>query len=300
MDSIRIIEPFGAGGGPDVVARVVATNLSALWDEPVTVENHPGDGSTRAPSLVARSAADGRTLLVNTSAHAYSAALAENLPYDPLNDFIPVASLTSQPYVLIASAASGIRSLRELIATARARPGELTFGSTGVGTGSHIGSEKLALAAGFKARHVPAGPADSISEVIADLVAGRITYVIAPIPTVLGDIHLNKVRPLGVTTAKRSPLLPDVPTIAENGVPGFDHPIWYGVWVTAGTREEIVERIGAGIAHALSAPDVVDRLADHGAEPMRMTREGFARFVRSEADAAARIMKAGGVEGRQA
>src|SRR5579864_7822618 len=140
---VRMIEPFGAGGGPDLISRAVSPKLSELWGQPVTVENHPGAGSTTAPALVAKSPADGYTLLVNTSAQAYSAALLKNLPYDPLKDFIPVAPLTSQPYVLVAGKSSGIASLGELIATAKAKPGELKFGSAGLGTGTHLGAEKF-------------------------------------------------------------------------------------------------------------------------------------------------------------
>src|ERR1700731_5055009 len=135
---VRIIEPFGAGGGPDLIARAMSPKLAELWGQPVTVENHPGAGSTAAPALVAKSPADGYTLLVNTSAQAYSAAFLKNLPYDPLKDFIPVAPLTSQPYVLVAGKSSGIATLGELIATATAKPGQLKFGSTGVGTGTHL------------------------------------------------------------------------------------------------------------------------------------------------------------------
>src|SRR5260221_3561031 len=151
---VRLIEPFGAGGGPDVMARAVSPKLSELWGQPVTVENHPGEGSTAAPALVAKSPADGYTLLVNTSAQAYSAALLKNLPYDPLKDFIPVAPLTSQPYVVVAGKLAGITTISELIAAARAKPGELKFGSTGQSTGSHLGLLKFNLAAGIKAMHV--------------------------------------------------------------------------------------------------------------------------------------------------
>src|SRR3979411_1856440 len=136
---VRVIEPFGAGGGPDLMARAVSPRLSELWGQPVTVENHPGAGRTAAPALVAKSPADGYTLLVNTSAQAYSAALLKNLPYDPLKDFIPVAPLTSQPYVLVAGKWSGIATLSELIVTAKAKPGQLRFGSSGLGTGTHLG-----------------------------------------------------------------------------------------------------------------------------------------------------------------
>ena len=232
---VRMIEPFGAGGGPDVIARAISPKLSELWGQPVTVENHPGAGSTAAPALVAKSPPDGYTLLVNTSAQAYSAALLKNLPYDPLKDFIPVAPLTSQPYVLVAGKSSGITTVGELIAAAKAKPGELKFGSTGMGTGTHLGVEKFNLEAGIKATHVPARPGDAIADVIANTVAGRTTYMMAPIPLALADIRAGKLRALGVTTKKRSSLLPEVPTIAEAGVPGFDYPIWYGVWVPAGT-----------------------------------------------------------------
>ena len=225
---VRIIEPFGAGGGPDVLARELSPKLSALWGQRVTVENHPGAGSIAAPALVAKLPADGYTLLLNTSAHAYSAALAKELPYDPLKDFIPVALLTSQPYVLVAGETAGITTVSELVAKAKAKPGELKFGSSGTGTGTHLGIEKFNLEAGIKATHVPGGP---IADVIANTVAGRTTYMMAPIPLALADIRAGKLRALGVSTKKRSSLLPEVPSISESGVAGFNWPIWYGVWV---------------------------------------------------------------------
>src|SRR5580692_7346161 len=148
---VRMIEPFGAGGGPDLIARAVSPKLSELWGQPVIVENHPGAGSTAAPTLVAKSPADGYTLLVNTSAQAYSAALLKNLPYDPLKDFIPVAALTSQPYVLVTGKSSGITTVGELVAAAKAKAGKLRFGSSGIGTGTHFGAENFNLEAGIKA-----------------------------------------------------------------------------------------------------------------------------------------------------
>jgi tripartite-type tricarboxylate transporter receptor subunit TctC len=293
---VRIIEPFGAGGGPDVVARTISPKLSELWGQPVTVENHPGKGSTAAPALVAKSPPDGYTLLVNTSAQAYSASFMKNLPSDPLKDFIPVAPLTSQPYVLVAGKSSGITSLGELIAAAKAKPGELKFGSTGVGTGTHLGIERFNLEAGIRAAHLPAQPGDAIADVIASAVAGRTTYMMAPIQLALVDIRAGNLRALGVTSKKRSSLLPEVPTISEAGVPGFNHPIWYGVWVPAGTPAEVVDKLAKDIARALAAPDVRDRLAKHGADPMNMTQPEFARFVASESEDAARIAKAVGIK----
>lgn len=294
--SVRMIEPFGAGGGPDLIARAVSPKLSELWGQPVTVENHPGAGSTAAPALVAKSPADGYTLLVNTSAQAYSAALLKNLPYDPLKDFIPVAPLTSQPYVLVAGKWSGIATLSELIVTAKAKPGELKFGSTGVGTGSHLGVEKFNLEASIKAVHVPAKAGEAITDVIANTVAGGVTYMMAPIQLALADIRSGKLRALGVTTKSRSHLLPKVPTIAEAGVPGFDYPIWYGVWVPAGTPAAVVDKLANDIARVLAAPELRAWLEEHGADRMRMTQPEFARFVLDESESANRIVKAAGVK----
>jgi tripartite-type tricarboxylate transporter receptor subunit TctC len=293
---VRVIEPFGAGGGPDLMARAVSPRLSELWGQPVTVENHPGAGSTAAPALVAKSPADGYTLLVNTSAQAYSAALLKNLPYDPLKDFIPVAPLTSQPYVLVAGKLAGITTVGELVAAAKAKPAELKFGSTGLGTGTHLGVEKFNLAAGMKAIHVPARQGDAIADTIANTVAGRTDYLLAPIPLALADIRAGRLRALGVSTKKRSYLLPEVPTIAEAGVAGFDYPIWYGVWVPAGTPAAVVDKLAKDIARVLAAPDVRDALAKHGADPMSMTQPDFARFVLSESKTAARIIEAAGIK----
>ena len=186
---VRLIEPFGAGGGPDLLARALAQRLSELWDQPVTVENITGAGATAGPAQVATSPADGYTLLVSTSAQAYSAALLKNLPYDPLKDFIPIAPLTSQPYVLVAGRTAGFTTVGELIAAAKAKPGELKFGSTGIGTGTHLGAEKFNLAADIRAVHMPAGPADAIADVIANTVAGRTAYMMAPISLALPQIR---------------------------------------------------------------------------------------------------------------
>ncbi|MGC1452660.1 MAG: tripartite tricarboxylate transporter substrate-binding protein [Candidatus Sulfotelmatobacter sp.] len=292
---VLLIEPFGAGGGPDLVSRALAQKLTELWGQLVTVENVPGAGATAGPAQFAKSPADGYTLLVNTSAQAYSAALLKNLPYDPLKDFIPVASLTSQPYVLVTGKLSGITTVSELVAAAKAKPGHLRFGSTGMGTGSHLGIEKFNLAADIKAVHVPAQPGDAIADTIANTVAGRTDYLLAPIPLALVDIRAGKLRPLGVSTKKRSSLLLEVPTIAEAGVPGFDHPIWYGVWTPVGTPAGVVEKLSKDIARALASSDLHEWLAKHGADPMRMSQPEFARFVLSESETAARVIEAAGI-----
>ena len=288
---VHIIEPFGLGGGPDLLARALAPRLSELWGQTVIVENHPGAGATAGPAQVATAPADGYTLLINTSAQAYSAAFLKNLPYDPLEDFIPVASLTSQPYVLVAGKPAGITSVGELIAAAKAKPGELKFGSTGPGTGTHLGVAIFNLRAGMNAVDVPPQPTDAIANIIAGAIEGRTTYVMAPISITLPQIRDGRLLPLGVTTARRSILLPEVPTIAEAGIAGFDFPIWYGMWVRAGTATGVVNKLSKDVERVLADPDLRGWIKKHGGEPMSMTQPVFARFVQSEAEGAMRVMK---------
>jgi tripartite-type tricarboxylate transporter receptor subunit TctC len=246
--------------------------------------------------LVAKSPADGYTLLINTSAQAYSAVYSKKLPYDPLKDFIPVASLTSQPYVLVAGKPAGITSVRELIAAAKAKPGELKFGSTGAGTGTHLGIVKFNLEAGIKVVDVPPQATDAIADVLGAAIEGRTTYMMAPISITLTPIRDGKLFPLGVTTVRRSTLLPQVPTIAEAGVAGFDFPIWYGIWAPAGTPGGVVDKISKDIARVLAGRDLRDWIATHGAEPMSMTQQEFARFVQSESESAVRLINAVGIK----
>jgi len=198
--------------------------------------------------------------------------------------------------VLVAGKSSGIATLGELIAAAKAKPGELKFGSSGVGTGTHLGLEKFNLEAGIKAVHAPAKAGDAITDVIANTVAGRATYMMAPLQLALVDIRAGKLRALGVTTKIRSHLLPEVPTIAEAGIPGFDYPIWYGVWVPAGTPAGVVDKLAKDIARVLAAPELRAWLEEHGADRMSMTQPEFARFVLKESESAERIIKAAGVK----
>ena len=288
--SVRLIEPFGRGGGPDEIARALARELVKLWAQPVGVENHPGAGSTAAPNLVAKAAPDGYTLLVTTSAQAYSSAVPSGLPYDPLHDFVAIAPLTSQPYVLVVGRRAGISTLGELLAAAAAKPDELTFGSTGVGTATHIGLEKMNLQAGVRAVHVPAQGGDSIVETIAKTADGLTTYAMSPISIASPLIREGRLRALGITTTRRSNLLPEVPTIAEAGLAGYDHPIWYGMWARAGTPPDVIKTIARDVARALTVPGLQAWIEKHGAHPMAMSQAAFAAFVLSEAESAARIV----------
>jgi tripartite-type tricarboxylate transporter receptor subunit TctC len=288
--TVRVIDPFGAGGGVDVIARAVAERLSAAWGQRVTVENHPGAGSTVAPALVADAPADGYTLLINTSAHAYRAALETQLSYQTLRDFVSVAALTSQPYVLVAGARSGITTVTELIGAAEARPGEVRFASAGKGTGTHIAVEKLNRDLHITALHTPPGATDAITDVIEGTAAGRTAYAMVPIPTATPHIQDGGLVALGVSTVRRSRLLPDVPPLAEAGVEGFDFPIWYGIWAPARTPHEIVSKLARDISNALATAELLDWLNRHDADPMRMTQTEFAAFVESECERATLLL----------
>ena len=291
--AVRIVEPFGAGGGPDLLARALAQQLCELWGQLVTVENITGAGATAGPAQVAQSPADGYTLLINTSAQAYSATL-QNLPYDPLRDFIPVIPLTSQPYVLVAGKLAGVATVGELVAAAKAKPGKLVFGSTGAGTGTHVGVVRFNQSAGIKARHLPPRPTDSNANTMANVIAGHTTYCILPIDLALPAIREGKLMALGATTTHRSTLLPQVPTIAEAGLAGFTFPIWYGVWVLAGTPTGLVDKLVRDIGRVMAGQPMCDWIDQHGGEPLTMTQPEFARFVLSESERATQILKGAG------
>jgi tripartite-type tricarboxylate transporter receptor subunit TctC len=290
---VRVIVPFAPGGGVDAIIRLVAARLSDMWTQPVTVENHVGEGGALGTGMVARSAADGYTLLTSTSAHVVSAALRTNLPYDPLKDFVPIAPLTSQAYVLVVGKQAGIKTVGDLIAAAKSKPGELKFTSAGIGSGTHLMAEKFNVDAGVKMVHVPTAGAGAAND---EVIAGRITYWFSSITPALPHIREGRLLALGVSSAKRLSAMPEVPTVAEAGLPGFDSTLWYGVWAPAGTPDAVVDKIAKDIARALAAPDVRERLAKLSAETMSMTPAEFARFVRSEAESVARIVRAAGIK----
>ena len=290
---VRVIVPLAPGGGVDAIIRMVAPKLSESWGQPVTVENHVGAGGTVGTSMVAKSPADGHTLLANSSAHVVSAALRTNLPYDPLKDFVPVAPLTSQAYILVVGKESGIKTVGELIAAAKSKPGELKFTSAGIGSGTHLMAEKFNVDAGVKMMHAPTAGAGAAND---EVIAGRVTYWFSSITPALPHIREGRLLALGVSSAKRLSTMPEIPTVAEAGLPGFDSALWYGLWAPAGTPEAVVDRIAKDVARALAAPDVRERLAKLSAETMSMTPAEFARFVRNEAESVARIVRAAGIK----
>jgi len=290
---VKLVVPFTPGSATDILARTLGQKLSEQWGQPVIVENRAGAGGTIGAGVVAKSPPDGYTLMVHSSGHAVNASMYPTLPYDTTKDFVEVATLGGQPNVLVVAPASGLRTVADLIAAAKKSPGALNYGSAGIGSGTHVNAEKFKLAAGIDAVHIPY---KGTPEAITDTMTGRVTYFFSPISAALPNIREGKLVALGVSTAKRSSALPNVPTIAESGLPGFDYNLWVGLWAPAGTPQDIVEKINADVAKVLAMPDVRERLAALGAEPMVMTSADFRKFMREEIDDAAKVVKAAGIK----
>ena len=289
---VQIVVPYGAGGMVDTIARILAPTLADAWGQTVLVENQVGGGGSVGTDKVAKSAPDGHTLLLTSNAQVISPALRAYLPYDSLRDFVPIAPLIRQAYVLVVGEAAGVKSVAELVAAAKAKPGAFKFTSAGIGTGTHLMAEKFNLDADLKMKHVPtSGGADSYDAVIA----GHMAYWFAPITSALPLIREGRLLALGVSGARRMGLLPEVPTVAEAGLKGFDATLWFGVWAPVGTPAIAVHRIALDLEHALAEPDVRERFAKLGAETMSMKPSEFAAFVRDEAQSAQRIVKAAGI-----
>jgi tripartite-type tricarboxylate transporter receptor subunit TctC len=290
--AVRVIVPFSPGGVTDIIARTTAGKLADLWGQAVVVENRPGAGGSIGAAVVARAPADGYLLLVHSSGYAINAAVNPNLPYDYRKDFVDIAPLGSQPMVLVVGANSPVKSLNALLAAAKARPGEVTYGSAGIGSGAHFNGEKFRIAAGVDVLHVPyKGGADAIN----DTMAGRLTFTFNTVTLALPFIRDGRLVALGVSSRSRSELLPEAPPIAS-AIPDFEFTFWNGLWAPAGTPAAIVERINRDVTRVMELPEVLERFSRLGAEPMRMTPAQFARFVRSEIEDSARIAQAAGIK----
>jgi len=290
---VKIVVPFTAGSATDILARTFGQKLSELWGQPVIVENRPGAGGTIGAGIVAKSPPDGYTLLVHSAAQAVNASIYATLPYDTTKDFVEVATLGGQPNVLVVAPSTGFKTVADLVAAAKKSPGALNFGSAGTGSGTHINGEKFKLAAGIDVVHIPY---KGTPEAITDTMTGRVTYSFSPISAALPNIREGKLVALGVSTARRSSALPNVPTIAESGLPGFDYNLWVGMFAPAGTPADIVDRINADVAKVLQTPDARERLAALGAEAMVMTPAEFRKFMRDEIEDSAKVVKAAGIK----
>lgn len=290
---VRMVVAFTAGSAIDVLARVVAQRLGEQWGQQVIVENRPGAGGSVGANSVAKAPPDGYTMLVHTNAYATNVALHPSLPYDPHADLRPVSPLGTQPYLLIVNPAAGAKTLGEFMSKAKAKPNGVTYGSAGTGSGTHFAAEKFRLAAGLRGTHIPykGGP-----EATGDVLAGRIDYWLPPISIALSAVRDGKLVPIAVTSGSRSNLLPDVPTLAESGLGGFDASFWSGVWVPAKTPDGIVKKMSSDIASAMYSPAVRERMSKMGVEPLKLSPDEFARFIRAEIDDAAQIVKSAGIK----
>lgn len=276
---VRLIVPQTPGGASDALARILAERLASVWKQPVPVDNRAGAGGNIGMDFVAKSAPDGHTLLMSyVGSHAINGALYRNLPFDPERDFAAVATLATVPFVAVVSTRSSLRSIGELAASARAGR-RITFGSAGNGSVNHLLGEMFNTAAGIRMDHVPyrgAAPA------LTDLIGGSIDVVFTSLPSVSGFIQNGSVRPLAVTSARRSPGFADIPTIAESGFPGFDVNPWFGIFAPAGTPPAVVQQINADIAAALRVPDIAAKVAKAGGDPYLTTPEEFTAVLKAD------------------
>jgi tripartite-type tricarboxylate transporter receptor subunit TctC len=276
---VRAVIPYGVGGSADTLARIIAPGISAHLGQSVVIDNRGGGAGLPAMTLVAKANADGYTMLVTASNLASNPILFRKLPYDAESDFAPVSLIAIVPAVLVVHPSSPVRSAKELIALAKAKPGALNYGSVGNGSGNHLVTEVFANAAGLQLEHVPYKSAGAF---MTDLVSGRLNFVFATVPAAHAFITSGRVRALAVSSVKRSSTLPDVPTIAESAIPGFDVNTWLGALMPAGTPARVVSRMHAAIAEAVRAPEVRERMKVVGGEPVAGTPAHMGAHLKTE------------------
>jgi tripartite-type tricarboxylate transporter receptor subunit TctC len=290
---IRVIIPFGAGSATDIIPRIVFEPLSAQLGQAMVVENRVGAGGTLGVAAVAKADPDGYTLLAHSNAHTISPAVYSSLPYHPADDFAPIIPFGALPNVLIISPSKGIKTIQELVAASKAKPGTMNYASVGVGSGTHLSVEKLKLSAGLDAVHVPfrGGP-----EALTEVIAGRVDFYFCPINTALPHIRDGKLIALVTSNTIRAPELPDVPTTLEAGYKDADFPIWIGMLAPAKTPRAIVDRLHSETVKALRVPATQERLAKTGVAPLIMTPAEFDARIRAEIAANGAVAKAAGIK----
>jgi tripartite-type tricarboxylate transporter receptor subunit TctC len=289
---LKLIVPFPPSGATDIVGRLIASKLGERLGQSVVVDNKPGAGGSIGSDLAAKSPADGYTLLIATSSTHSIGPVLQKLPYDPIRDFAPITHVANVPNVLVVSPKLPVGSVSELVALARAKPGQLNFASSGVGTIVHLNGELFKMLSGTDIVHVPyKGTALSIP----DVASGNISMLFDSLASVMPHIKSGKVKPIAVNAQKRQALLPDVPTLAEAGMPQFDRYTWFGMFAPAGTPPEIVARLQKEIVAALQAPDLLERFASVGAEPVGSTPDQFVERIRSDAAKWSEVIRAGNV-----
>jgi tripartite-type tricarboxylate transporter receptor subunit TctC len=291
---VRIVVPFTPGGSTDILARALGQALSEAWKQQVIVENKPGAGGIIGAEAVARAAPDGYTLLMgHIGTLAVNPTLYPKLPYDAITDFAPVALVAMVPNVLVVHPSVPARTVNELIALAKAKPGALSYSTGGTGSAAHLATEYFKLATGTDILHVPykgAAPA------VTDLIGGQVSMTLTGLPPLLQHVRAGKLRALGVASATRLPQIPEVPTIAESGVSGFEATQWYGVVAPARTPPALVDRIAADIRKALERPDLKQRLEAEGAQPTSLGPAEFGAFIRKEIERWAKVIRAANIQ----
>ena len=290
---VRAIISFTPGSSTDIVGRLVLQKVSELWGQPVVPENRAGAGGSIGTAFVASAPADGYTLLVDSSAHAITPAIYAKLPYDTLKDFVDIVPMTIQPNVYVVAADSGYKTLGDVINAAKQKQGGLNIGHAGIGSGTHLNTERFIAAAGIKVTQVPF---KGTPDVIAAIFNGSVEGYWAPISAAMPQLGQGKLRGLAVSTSARSPQLPDIPTTGEAGVRGADSPLWFGVWGPAGLPRDTISRINADVRRALKDTTTRARLYVLGNDFLDMSPEQFARFVRDEVTGYAKVVKAAGLE----
>ena len=290
---IRFVAAFPAGGPSDIVARAIGKRMSEVLGQPVVIENRTGAGGNIGAEAVAKSPPDGYTVLLGGSYLTIAPSLYSKLAFDPEKDFAPIGLLVSNQYVLVAHPAVPARNTRELIRLAKARPGQLNYGSAGIGSPPHLAGELLKTMAGIDANHVPYKGA---SPALVDLIGGHIDFYFGGISGALPHVRSGKIAALAVTSSRRSSQLPAVPTVAESALPGYDITTWFGLLAAAGTPREIVNRLNSVIVGIVNEPEMKSYLIAQGVDPVTNTPEQFAAYIRSEVPKFAKIVKAAGIK----
>ena len=290
---VRLVVAFTPGSSTDIIGRAVAAKLQEMWGQPVVVENRAGAGGTVGSEFVLRADPDGYTLLANSSAHAANPGMYKDLRYDTMRDFVNLALLGGGPNVLIVGPESGWKTLKDFVDAAKKTPGKLNFSSAGMGSGTHFNLEKLKLAAGIDVQHVPY---KGTPEAIGDTIAGRVCCYWAPLNAALPHVNGGKAVALAVSSAQRSPLLPNVPSVAEQGYAGFDYTLWVGLWGPAKMPAEVAAKINKDVNAALASADLRERLTKLGTVPGNLTIPQFTDFVRKEIEETKTILQAAGIK----
>jgi tripartite-type tricarboxylate transporter receptor subunit TctC len=288
---IRLLVGFSPGGATDVVARIIGKKLSEIWNQQVVIDNRAGAGGLVAFEMTAKANPDGYTLLATSPRFAIQPGMSAKLPYDPLRDFAPITQAAAAPYLLVLYPGVEAKSLKELIGLAKANPGKLNYASGGVGSAQHLAAELFGLMAGINIVHVPFKGAVNIPDVIA----GRVQMLFSGLPQGLPHIQAGRLRAVAVTTPTRSSVMPDVPTIAEAGVPGYDVTVWYGILTTGRSPRQIIEKLHAGIVEALQSADVRQQLTVLGLDPVGNSPVQFATKIRAEIAQWAQVIKRAGI-----